>query len=269
MGEQDTIRRARPRVNGRPRGAHGWRCGLERRVAGGYAVRFAIVQGCRIGRSSILAASSSPTIRSVFGSHVMGRPVRVTGVFAGADLETVHAVGVAFLRKHAARPVPEPCDILVTTNGGWPLDHTFYQCQKGLLTGLPILKPGGTFLFAAACEEGVGDEEFTDLLACHETLEAFMAAVTAEGAPVAKDQWALENLAKATRHGEILFWSDRLPHAVQESLLTGFVTPVASLQAGLERAFDKHGPEARVIVMPNGPHVLPFVAAGKPTDSIV
>ena len=197
------------------------------------------------------------------------RRVRPTGVFAGADLETVHAVGVAFLRKHVARPVPEPCDILVTTNGGFPLDHTFYQCQKGLLTGLGILKPGGTFLYAAACEEGIGGEEFTDLLARHETIEDFLAAVTAEGAPVTKDQWALENLAKAARHGEILFWSDRLPRDVQESLLTGFVTPVASLQAGLERAFDKHGPEARVIVMPHGPYVLPFVEAKQPKDSIV
>jgi integrase len=93
--------------------------------------------------------------------------------------------------------------------------------------------------------------------------------VLAEGAPVVKDQWALENLAKAARHGEILFWSDRLPRDVQESLLTGFVTPVESLQAGLERAFDKHGPEARVIVMPHGPYVLPFVEAKQPTDSVV
>ena len=196
------------------------------------------------------------------------RRVRPTGVFAG-DMETVHEAGAAFLRKHVARPVPELCDILVTTNGGFPLDHVFYQCQKGLLTGLGILKPGGTFLYAAACEEGIGDEEFTGLLARHETFEAFMAAVTAEGAPVVKDQWALENLAKAARHGEILFWSDRLPRDVQKSLLAGFVTPVESLQAGLERAFDKHGPEARVTVMPHGPYVLPFVETKQPTDSVV
>ncbi|MCX5647806.1 MAG: hypothetical protein NTX40_01740, partial [Planctomycetota bacterium] len=115
---------------------------------------------------------------------------------------------------------------------------------------------------AAACEEGIGGSEFTDLVMRGLGHEAFLAEVTAEGAPVVKDQWALENLAKAARHGEILFWSDRLPRDFQQSALKGFVTPVESLQAGLERAFDKHGPEARVIVMPNGPYVLPYLKNG-------
>jgi nickel-dependent lactate racemase len=83
---------------------------------------------------------------------------------------------------------------------------------------------------------------------------------------VLKDQWALENLRKATRHGEVLLWSDGLHADLRKHVP---VTLVASLEEGLERAFDKHGPDARVIVMPNGPYVLPFVAAGKPTDSIV
>jgi hypothetical protein len=37
------------------------------------------------------------------------------------------------------------------------------------------------------------------------------------------------------------------------------VTLVASLAKGLERAFDKHSREARVIVLPHGPYVLPYV----------
>jgi nickel-dependent lactate racemase len=183
------------------------------------------------------------------------RRASVTGVFAG-DMRAAHEAGVAFLRTHVAQAVREPCDILVTTNGGYPLDGTYYQCQKGLLTGLPILKPGGTFLFAAACEDGLGQREFTDLVMRHKTLDAFMAAITAAGAPVIKDQWGLENLAKAARHAEILFWSDRLPQSLQQKM---FVTPVPTLQEGLSRALAKHGPNARITVMPWGPYVLPYV----------
>jgi nickel-dependent lactate racemase len=72
-----------------------------------------------------------------------------------------------------------------------------------------------------------------------------------------KDQWGLENLAKAARHGEIFFWSDRLPWSLQQRM---FVTPVRGLQEGLAQAFAKHGPQARVTVMPYGPYVLPYVA---------
>jgi nickel-dependent lactate racemase len=182
----------------------------------------------------------------------------LTGVFAG-EMNGAHARGVAFLREHAAQPVREPCDVLVTTNGGYPLDHSYYQCQKGLLTGLPILKRGGTFLFAAACEDGLGQKEFTDLVMKYASLEEFMQAITAPGAAVIKDQWGLENLAKAARHGQIMFWSDRVPWTLQQRM---FVTPVRSLEEGLAQALAKHGPKARVAVMPHGPYVLPYLNGG-------
>jgi nickel-dependent lactate racemase len=183
------------------------------------------------------------------------RQERLTGVFAG-EMNAVHRDGVAFLRSHIAQPVPEACDILVTTNGGYPLDATWYQGQKGLLTGVPILKRGGTFLFAAACEDGLGQEEFASLVMKYKTLDEFMAAITAPGAEVVKDQWGLHNLAKAARHAEILFWSDRIPWKTQQRM---FITPVHSLEDGLEQAFQKHGRAARVTVMPYGPYVLPYL----------
>jgi lactate racemase len=179
----------------------------------------------------------------------------LTGVFGG-DMRAAHLAGVEFLRRGVARPVPERCDIVVTTNGGYPLDATYYQGQKGLLTALPILKRGGTLLFAAACEGGLGQREFTDLVLRYHTLEEFMAAITAPGAVVVKDQWGLENLAKAARHAEILFWSDALPWKLQQRM---YVTPVHTLEEGLAKALEKHGPAARIAVMPHGPYVLPYV----------
>jgi len=183
------------------------------------------------------------------------RTPRLAGVFAG-ETAAVHAAGVASLRRHIAVGVREPCDICITTNGGYPLDASYYQCQKGLLTGAAILKRGGTFLFAAACEDGLGQREFTNLCHSYGSLDAFLTDITAPGAPVIKDQWALENLAKAARYGEILFWCDSLP---PETLQRLFVTPVPSLADGLARAFAKHGPQARITVMPYGPYVLPYV----------
>ena len=183
------------------------------------------------------------------------RHARLTGVFAGT-MEGAHEAGVAFLRQHVARSVAEPCDILVTTSGGWPLDATFYGAEKGLLTGLPILKAGGTFVWAAALADGLGSAQFAGLVAKYPTLTKFHEAITAEGAPVVKDQWALQNLAKAARHGRVVLWSDLLDWEDQQRL---FVTPVRSLEAGLAWGFEKHGRDARVAVMPHGPYVLPYL----------
>jgi len=212
-----------------------------------------ILEGNPTHEEALAAASFAPPHFTV--NVTVDRHMALTGVFAGS-MQAAHEAAVAFLREHIARPVPEPCDILVTTNGGWPLDASYYQCQKGLLTGLPVLKRGGTFVFAAACEDGLGQREFTDLVKKHRTLDAFMRDITAPGATVVKDQWALENLAKAARWGEIVFWSDLLDWEDQQQM---FVTPVRSLEAGLKWGFEKHGRDARVIVMPHGPYVLPYV----------
>ena len=186
------------------------------------------------------------------------RTPRLTGVFAG-DMRAAHQAGVAHLRWHAERQVPEPCDVLVTTSGGRPLDATLYGAEKGLLTALRVLKRGGSFVWAAALADGLGGPEFTGLVRKYGTIEEFHAAITAPGAAVVKDQWALENLAKAVRHADIFFWSDRMPWKAQEADLARFVTPVRSLEEGLARALAKHGPQPRVIVLPHGPYVLPYV----------
>jgi hypothetical protein len=53
-----------------------------------------------------------------------------------------------------------------------------------------------------------------------------------------------------------MFWSDKVPQSLQQKM---FVTPVPSLASGLTQALAKHGPQARVTVMPWGPYVLPYV----------
>jgi len=185
------------------------------------------------------------------------RAARLTGVFAGT-MEGAHAAGVDHLKAHVARPVPEPADILVTTSGGRPLDALFYGAEKGLLPGMAVLKPGGTFLWAAALEDGVGSEPFTELVDRFDSIDAFLHAILAPAAEVTRDQWALHNFSKAARHGRIMLWSDRMDRRRQADL---FVEPVASLEAGLARAMERHGPEARVVVLPHGPYVLPYVDA--------
>ena len=185
------------------------------------------------------------------------RRQRLTGVFAGT-MAGAHAAAVAHLRAHVARPVLEPADILVTTSGGRPIDATFYGAEKGLLPGMAVLKKGGTFLWAAALKDGVGSRPFTELVDRFASIEAFLRAILAPGAKVTRDQWALHNFSKAARHGRVLLWSDRMDRRRQADL---FVEPVESLAAGLARALEAHGPDARVIVLPHGPYVLPYVEA--------
>jgi nickel-dependent lactate racemase len=54
----------------------------------------------------------------------------ITGLFCG-DYRQAHLVGSDFCKKTGATPVPKRFDVVVTTNGGYPLDQNLYQGDVG------------------------------------------------------------------------------------------------------------------------------------------
>ena len=51
-------------------------------------------------------------------------------------------------------PVPEPFDVVVTSNSGYPLDQNLYQAVKGMSAAAKVVKPGGLIVCAAECRDG-------------------------------------------------------------------------------------------------------------------
>jgi lactate racemase len=183
---------------------------------------------------------------------------RLTGVFAG-DLEAAWNAGVRSVGHVVQSFLPEPVDIVVTSCAGYPLDLTFYQAVKGMVGALPAVKAGGTVIIASRCAEGLGSRDFQSILLGNDSIEAFVAETYREGFFV-PDQWEVHELAKAVRKAEVLCYSEGVPADI---LSRCFVTPIASVEAGLERAFRRHGPHARVAVIPKGPYVVPVTAASQ------
>ena len=50
--------------------------------------------------------------------------------------------------------------IVVTTDGGAPLDQNLYQCVKGLTAAEATCNPGGTIILCAEMADGLGGEQF-------------------------------------------------------------------------------------------------------------
>src|SRR3954451_13286660 len=105
---------------------------------------------------------------------------RVTSVVAG-DMEEAFLKAVRFIEGIVRAPVARPVDIVVTSSAGYPLDTTFYQSVKGLISCLPIIKPGGTIILAASMSEGIGSPEFASLFREHPSLEDFSKSILGEG----------------------------------------------------------------------------------------
>ena len=180
----------------------------------------------------------------------------ITSIVAG-DMEAAFYEGVEVARKAASSELAEPCDIVVTSSAGYPLDTTFYQSVKGLTGVLPIIKEGGTIILAASLTEGIGSPEFESLLRDHATIEEFMDNLLTPGYFVL-DQWQLEEMAKACRKAQLVYVTDGLP---PETLQEFFVETAESVEQAVEAALQKHGQSARIAVIPKGPYVMPRVAA--------
>ena len=182
---------------------------------------------------------------------------QITGVFAG-DLVESHLVGARFVEQMAKVTIPTPVDAVVVSSAGYPLDTTFYQAIKGLLTAVEIVKQGGSILLVAACSEGIGSKPFTDLLFKTDDLSAFVQGLY-NPANFVIDQWQLEELAKVARKADIYFYTDGIPFQQLSKL---FVFPLKNPQEGIEQFIAQYGEDIQIAAIPEGPYVLAKIDNG-------
>jgi len=176
---------------------------------------------------------------------------QITGVFAG-DMVESHLAGAQFVETPAKVTFPAAADAVVVSSAGYPLDATFYQAIKGLLTAVEVVKQGGSILLVAACSEGIGSKPFTDLIFKTDDLTAFVQGLY-NPANFVIDQWQLEELAKVARKADIYFYTDGIPYHQRVKL---FVHPLKNAQEGIEEILTRYGADAQIAVIPEGPYVL-------------
>jgi lactate racemase len=168
-----------------------------------------------------------------------------------------HLAAVAFVADSTRVPVGRRFATILTSAAGEPLDRTYYQTVKGMVTPLDILAPGGTLIVASACAEGLGSAEFR---AAQQRLvdvgaEAFLRSLLGKRfADV--DEWQTEMQLKPMRAGRVQLYTTGLDDA--ERRLTGVET-IDSVEEALAAAVARAGDPA-VAVLPEGPYVVPVVA---------
>jgi nickel-dependent lactate racemase len=188
----------------------------------------------------------------------LNRAREITGVFAG-DLIQAHAQGREFCRRSAMIPLPHPFDIVLTTNSGYPLDLNLYQAVKGMSAAARIVKQGGSIVIAAECWDGLPEHgQYANLLREADSLEALLARIEAPGF-ACQDQWEAQVQALIQLKADVHVYSDGLSDAqIRKALLT----PCHSIEDTLDELLLRHGPEAQVCVMPEGPLTAPYIAGG-------
>jgi nickel-dependent lactate racemase len=168
-----------------------------------------------------------------------------------------HLAAVDFVTNSTRIPVPRRYATVVTSAAGYPLDKTYYQTVKGMVTPLDILAPGGTLIIASACSEGFGSPEFRDAQQRLVALgpERFLATLTAKSLAEI-DEWQTEMQLKATRLGRVELYTTGLDAEAKRD--TGvFLT--SDIDRAVADSIARHG-DPHVAVIPEGPYLVPVFA---------
>ena len=185
----------------------------------------------------------------------LNRRREITGVFAG-DLEKAHEQGIAHVEQSVKIAVDQPADIVLVSSAGYPLDTTFYQAIKGMVAAMAVVKEGGSIILTAECADGLGGPEFTELAMATDDISGFVERLYDPDFFVI-DQWMLEEMAKVVKKASVYCYCDGVDDIILSRLS---VEPVSSPQSAIKLALEKHGKDARILVIPEGPYVLPVVA---------
>src|SRR3954447_10830160 len=140
---------------------------------------------------------------------ILNREQRVIEAFAG-ELGPMHAAACAAARDFAMQAVPEPFDVVVTSNSGYPLDQNLYQAVKGMSAAAKVVKPGGLIVCAAECRDGFpGHGSYRTLLETHASPREFLRAI-AQSDHVTPDQWQVQIQANIQDHARVVVHTSHL-----------------------------------------------------------
>ena len=175
---------------------------------------------------------------------------KTVAAFAG-NCESAHRAGCDFLLGYAG-VAPAYADIVLTSNGGAPLDQNLYQCVKSMTAAEASCLEGGVIIECAACADGHGGQAFYESLRDCESPEElyahFMATPQDKTIP---DQWESQILARILKkHMVIMVTRPELRTMVEEMKMRWAATPDEAV--AMARAMGKKS----LTVIPNGISVI-------------
>ena len=171
-------------------------------------------------------------------------------------IEASHLAAVDFVHDYCKVELPRRYSTVVTTSAGYPLDQTYYQTVKGMVTPLGIVDDGATLIVASDCGEGLGSNAFraSQQRLIDSGADDFLAAIAAK--PLADiDEWQSEMQLKSQRRARVLLHSNLNP---EDRPLAG-VEHTSCVASAVRDSVEASGDSA-VAVIPEGPYVVPVVA---------
>ena len=211
--------------------------------------RTGILEGNPIHEDMLWAAKKAKLAYIV--NVVLDSEKNVIYAVAG-EVEAAHKKGTDFLLSLCGADAVES-DIVITTNGGYPLDQNMYQAVKGMTAAEATVKRGGVIIMLAESGDGIGGDHFYHQLADEpdiaKTMREFLSRGRNETVP---DQWQTQILLRILEFAKVIYVS-KMPDEVVEKM---HMISAHSIGEAIEKAKALVGDSACIAAIPDGVSVM-------------
>lgn len=212
--------------------------------------RTGVLEGNPIHRDMIAAAEMAKLAYIV--NVVIDDDKHTVAAFAG-DPFLAHEAGVMFLKRQCEVKAV-PADIVITSNGGAPMDQNLYQCVKGLTAAEATAKPGAVLIICAEAADGIGGDGFyQSLLQCEDAAALYDAYCATPQEKTIPDQWQTQILARILMKHRVIFVTRR---ELAKTICEMKMEYAETLEQALEMARESVGEKGTVTAIPNGISVI-------------
>ena len=212
--------------------------------------RTGILEGNPI-HTDMLWAAKKVNLRYIVNVVLNGEKQVIYAV--AGDLEKAHKKGTDFLFDLCGAET-SLADIVISTNGGYPLDQNVYQAVKGMTAAEAAVKEGGVIIMLAESGDGIGGDHFYRQLAdepdINITMDLFLNRGRNETVP---DQWQTQIFIRVLQKAKVIYVSQVAPTTVEKL----HMIPATDLQDAMEKAKRLAGKENPTITaIPDGVAVM-------------
>ena len=212
--------------------------------------RTGVIENNPIHKDMVYAARTAKL--SFILNVVIDAEKQIINAFAG-DMEKAHENGCQFVSELASVKAV-PADIVITTNGGYPLDQNVYQAVKGMTAAEASCKQNGIIIMIAACNDGHGGESLYENLknakTPRELLDRIAKVPRNETIP---DQWEMQILARILDKFTVIVVTDQCD---PNMLIDMHLQQANTFDEALNKALEIKGEEASITVIPDGVSVV-------------
>jgi nickel-dependent lactate racemase len=171
------------------------------------------------------------------------------------DMEQAHLAGCRLvLERCKVKAVPAP--IVITSNGGYPLDQNVYQSTKAIMAADLTCAPNGVIIAVNECRDGCGSESFLNNFQKARSITALLNDIEKRSREeTVEDQWVIQLTASILIRRRVIMVT-RAPGQIIRDLR---MIPAESLPLALSMAEELvHDPMAPITLLPDAVSVVIF-----------